>query len=195
MRQPMQILFVEDVETEVELAVRELARGGIACNCKRVDTEEALREVLKTFKPDIVLSDFSLPRFDGMNALRIVRELLPEVPFIFVSGTIGEELAIQALHNGATDYVLKTNLRKLVPSVKRAIAEVREHQEKLRMEAALRQSENTLRDIVETIQEWIFETDSERRILFSNSYVSEILGCTREDIIGTGICSEERRGG
>src|SRR6266850_1865133 len=119
----IRILLVEDVAVEAELTLRQLRTNGIRFVAHRVDTESAMRDALREFQPAIVLSDFTLPRFDGLSALKVASELAPEVPFIFVSGTIGEERAVEALRRGAADYVLKTNLTRLAPAVNRALAE------------------------------------------------------------------------
>src|SRR3954451_581801 len=124
----MNVLFVEDSPDDVELALLSLKSDGIQPHWKRVDSEPDMRGALGDFRPDAILSDFSMPGFDGLQALRIARELTPEVPFIFVSGTIGEERAIEAIRAGATDYVLKNNMRRLGPAVKRALAEAADRQ-------------------------------------------------------------------
>ena len=105
--------------------MRELKRAGLRVQHRVVETEESFTAALEEFSPDIILSDFSMPGFDGMAALAIARESAPDTPFIFVSGTIGEEYAIRALKSGATDYVLKSNLVRLPAAVERAIAEAR----------------------------------------------------------------------
>src|SRR5258706_5617553 len=125
MQDPIRILLAEDVSVEAELDLRELKRAGLRVTHRVVDTEEDFRRELAEFQPDVILSDFSMPRFDGMSALLITRELYPDIPFIFVSGTIGEEYAIRALKNGATDYVLKTNLVRLPAAVERALQDAR----------------------------------------------------------------------
>lgn len=125
-RNPLRVLLVEDVAAEAELAVRCLTSGGIACTpCTAVD-ERQFRAALRRFRPQIILSDFTLPAFDGLAALEIARAEAPDIPFIFLSGTIGEERAIEALRRGAVDYVLKTNPARLVPAVRRALREVEE---------------------------------------------------------------------
>src|SRR6187399_2675084 len=97
----IRILFVEDLQVDADLALHQLKRAGVACVWQRVETEPALIAALQAFDPQLILSDFSLPQFDGMSALRIVKERAPNVPFLFVSGTIGEERAINALRSGA----------------------------------------------------------------------------------------------
>lgn len=119
----LNILLVEDSQADAGLALHELQRGGLQCESVRVATEAAFRSELARFKPHVILSDFSMPGFDGLRALGLARELAADVPFIFVSGTIGEENAIRALQNGATDYVLKNNLLRLPSAVERALRE------------------------------------------------------------------------
>jgi DNA-binding response OmpR family regulator len=103
-REPIRVLLVEDVEHEAELTCFHLKRHGIAHVVQRVETDDAMRTALREFRPTIILSDFSLPAFDGLRALEVAREVAPDVPFLFVSGTIGEERAIEALRRGAVDY-------------------------------------------------------------------------------------------
>lgn len=131
MEKELRVLIVEDIPTDVELVERELKKSNIVFRTKRVETREALNAELEEFAPDIVLSDYSLPSFDGMSALRIVRERDSEIPFIFVSGSLGEERAIDMLKNGATDYILKDKLTRLVPAIQRAL---RESEERLELE-------------------------------------------------------------
>ena len=177
---PMRILFVEDVPTEVALAVRQFTRHGVPCEWRRVETETDLRAQIAEFQPHVVLSDFSMPHLDGWTALACVREIDPNLPFLFVSGTIGEEGAIQALRRGAMDYVLKGNLARLVPAVQRAQREVEVRREQQR---AVQQ----LEDIVGTSQDWIWELDAERRIIFSSPAVEGVLGRRAQDILNANI--------
>src|SRR5579862_974589 len=120
---PLRILMVEDSTADAELAIWRLKQGGYVCAPRRVVTAADMRAALTAELPDIILSDFSLPQFDGIAALAIAREMAPDIPFIFLSGTIGEERAIEALKSGAIDYVLKGNSKRLVPAVERALAE------------------------------------------------------------------------
>lgn len=123
----VRVLFIEDSQHDVELILRALRKGRIRGDWRRVGKPEALREALTDFEPDIVLADFTMPGFGGIEALKIANELRPNVPFVFVSGTIGEERAIEALREGASDYVLKNNLARLVPVFKRALRETKEN--------------------------------------------------------------------
>ncbi|MEO6186905.1 MAG: diguanylate cyclase, partial [Steroidobacteraceae bacterium] len=141
----IRILFVEDQKVDAELAIHKLKRAGIACEWRRVETGPTLTDALAEFAPDIILSDFSLPHFDGMAALRIAQAQAPMVPFVFLSGTIGEERAIDALRAGAVDYVLKENLARLAPAVKRAIAEAAANVTRIRQEAQIERLNRVLR--------------------------------------------------
>src|SRR6202171_3036035 len=123
MRQPLRILSVEDDPKDAELIQDLLATEGIVSEVTRVDTEAALLASVDQGGIDLILADYSLPSFDGISALKVAMKACPDVPFIFVSGTLGEEVAIEALKIGATDYVLKTRLSRLVPSVLRALRE------------------------------------------------------------------------
>ncbi len=120
-RRKLRVLLVEDSPIDADLAVLRLQQGGYDCTHQRVVDEAQMRAALTAQLPDIILSDFSLPQFDGISALAVAREIAPEVPFIFLSGTIGEERAIEALKSGAIDYVLKSNPKRLVPAVQRAL--------------------------------------------------------------------------
>ena len=122
----IRLLLAEDSRADADLAVRELKRAGLQFTHCIVADEPAFSAALREFAPEVILSDFSMPSFDGMAALAIARELRPDTPFIFVSGTIGEEYAIRALKNGATDYVLKDNLKRLPVAVERALADAQQ---------------------------------------------------------------------
>lgn len=180
----LEIVIIEDEATAAELEVRELKRHGISCNMRRVENEEELRRCFSECQPMIVISDFTLPAFDGLRALEVVKEIAPDVPFIFVSGTIGEERAIEALKRGATDYVLKDNLARLAPSVQRALREARERRARREAEEALRASERRLRDIVASTQDLIWECDAGRRFTFVNPVAGEMLGYGPDELLG-----------
>jgi len=126
MKQSLQILHIEDSEADFELVGHLLAKDGLNCQMKRVETRSQVFDELQNNSYDLILTDCKLPNFSGLHALEIARALRPEVPFVFVSGTIGEETAIESLRNGATDYVLKDHLSRLVPAVRRALAESEE---------------------------------------------------------------------
>jgi PAS domain S-box-containing protein len=140
-RPPLRILSLEDDPYDTELIQALLETDDIACEVTRVDTQAAFQASLDGGGIDLILADYTLPSFDGLSALKLAMSACPDVPFLFVSGTLGEEVAIEALKIGATDYVLKTRLSRLVPSVHRALRETRERAERKRAEDALRHSE------------------------------------------------------
>ncbi len=133
----LRVLLAEDVAADAELEIREIKRAGLRVSHRIVDSEKDFIRGLREFAPDVILSDFSMPQFDGMEALRLAKELAPDIPFIFVSGTLGEEYAIRALKNGATDYVVKSNLVRLSAAVERALAEAKVLRERRQTETAL----------------------------------------------------------
>src|SRR5262249_22764625 len=153
-------------ETDAELALRELKRAGLRCVAKRVDTEPAFRNELAEFRPQIIISDFSMPRFDGMEAFAIARETHPDIPFIFVSGTMGEEYAVRALKNGATDYVLKTNLIRLPPAVERALRDAEARVEARRVEDARRKVERRFQALIENSADAVILVDPDGTVLY-----------------------------
>jgi diguanylate cyclase (GGDEF)-like protein/PAS domain S-box-containing protein len=130
----LRILVVEDSPADAELAVRELRQSGLALEFLRVANEESFRRALEEFQPQLILSDFSMPGFGGLAALDLAREKLPDVPFVFVSGTIGEDRAVEAMRRGATDYVLKDRMYRLVPVIRRALQEAGERAARRRAE-------------------------------------------------------------
>ena len=141
MRQRLRILSLEDDPRDTELIQGLLETEGIACEVTRVDTQPAFSASLEGDRFDLILADYTLPSFDGLSALKLATSAHSDVPFIFVSGTLGEEVAIEALKVGATDYVLKTRLSRLAPSILRALREATERAERKRTEKSLRQSE------------------------------------------------------
>jgi PAS domain S-box-containing protein len=144
MSSPIHVLHVENDAADAELVRDTLAMEGIVCDVTRVETEPAFSSALLQGGFELILADYTLPSFDGLSALRIARQQRPDLPFLFVSGTLGEEVAIEVLKIGATDYVLKTRLSRLVPSVQRALREATERAELRRSEDALRRSETNL---------------------------------------------------
>ena len=138
MEPELRILVVEDVPTDAELEVHRIRATGIPCTYERVETEAAMRSALARSRPGLIISDFSLPQFSGLSALAIASAEVPDVPFIFVSGTIGEERAIEALKQGAVDYILKSNLMRLGPAVRRALDEAASQAERRKAEKQIR---------------------------------------------------------
>jgi signal transduction histidine kinase len=146
-KKEIHILMLEDNPMDAELSKHTLRRGGVHFTSVRTDNEQDFTQAIEKNPPDLILSDYALPGFDGYAALEIAKQLCPETPFIFVTGTMGEEVAIETLKNGATDYVLKHRLSRLVPSVHRALREAQERRERRRAEKQLRESHEQLRSL------------------------------------------------
>jgi CheY-like chemotaxis protein len=163
MKSPLRILLLEDNQTDAELILATLEQEGIGCAVERVETRETFLQAVEKNGFDLIISDCSLPPFDGVSALKVTLEKLPLVPFIFISGTMGEELAVETLKRGATDYVLKSQLARLGPAVRRAVSEAAERvpaQDTIRLlaerETVLRSffdSPGAMRGIVEIIDD------------------------------------------
>src|SRR6266436_3815995 len=137
--------MLEDDAADAELTRFALRKGGLNFSMARVETRKDYLQALDQNPPELILSDYSLPGFDGHAALQLARTICPETPFIFVTGTMGEEVAIETLKSGATDYVLKTRLSRLTPAVHRALRESHERAQRRRAEAQLRESHERLR--------------------------------------------------
>jgi signal transduction histidine kinase len=148
----IRILLLEDSATDVELVRHALRRGGLPFTMEHVDTKARFLQRLEQSSYDLILSDFSLPTLDGYVALEMAMGICPDTPFIFVTGTLGEEVAIETLKLGATDYVLKQRLSRLVPSVHRAIREAKERTDRKRAQEQLRQSHEQLRALSKHLQ-------------------------------------------
>ena len=145
MTAPLRVLHLEDDPVDADLILSTLNEAGLFCSSHRVDSRDDFLKALKAGDIDLILADYSIPGFDGMTALGLARQQASAIPFLFVSATIGEDLAIEAMHHGATDYVLKQRLGRLVPSVQRALREREDRRERRRIEEALTQSEKQFR--------------------------------------------------
>ncbi|MCK9200441.1 MAG: HD domain-containing protein [Gallionella sp.] len=145
MNRELRVLMLEDTVTDAELAERELRKAGIVFTALRVETQDAFERALAEFHPDIILSDYKLPNFNGMAALGIVQRDHPEVPVVMVTGALSDIEAVELIHAGAKDYVLKDRLARLAPAVQRALATEQSTRARQAAEKALRESEKKLR--------------------------------------------------
>lgn len=184
----LRILHLEDNDMDAMLIHSALQRNEFRCEIDRVDTREGFVTGLERGGYDIILSDFSLPNFNGLAALQLAHEKLPDVPFIFVSGTIGEDMAIDALKSGATDYVLKQRLARLVPAVHRALVDAAERLALRRAEESMIQSESKYRHLFECLGEAALLCDSRSGRVIDTNHQAEILfGRPRAEIVGSNI--------
>jgi diguanylate cyclase (GGDEF)-like protein/PAS domain S-box-containing protein len=182
MANELKVLILEDVDTEAELTARQLKRAGISCTIRRADTAEAFVQQLDEFAPDIILSDFSLPHYDGLSALSAAQQRRPDTPFIFVSGTIGEETAIESLKRGATDYVLKTNLARLGPAVLRAVQEAAQRAARAAAEEALVKSNERLQVVALATNDALWDWDLVTNLVWRNEGFRALFGYSEKDI-------------
>jgi diguanylate cyclase (GGDEF)-like protein/PAS domain S-box-containing protein len=184
MADEIRLLIVEDVAVDAELALRELRRNGLACNALRVETEDQYVRALEEFAPQLVLCDFTLPRFDGMSALALARERHPELPLIFVSGTIGEEVAVESLKQGATDYVLKSNLVRLAPAVRRALQQAEDRRKGRAAEAELASIRDRTNSIFDSLRDVVWSVlPARNEIVYINQATRELFGRPPEEFL------------
>jgi PAS domain S-box-containing protein len=177
MRSHLQVLIVEDVEDDLLLMVRELRRGGYTLDYLRVETAEAMAVALDRQRWDIVIADYSLPAFSAPAALKLIQQRQLDLPFIIVSGTIGEEVAVAAMKAGAHDYLIKGNLTRLVPAVER---ELRDATNRQRVSEEL----HILRTALEGAVEGISRIDTAGRYLNVNAAYAALVGYSPEEMIG-----------
>ena len=181
MERVLRILILEDLPSDAELMVYELRQAGIAHSYRRVDDREHFVAALAENWPDLILSDFHLPKFDGMEALALAQATCPDTPFIFVSGAMGEEVAIDALKRGATDYVLKDRLTRLGPAVQRALRETEERRERRQAVAVLRESEENYRLLLKNIPAVVYKGYVDCAVDFVDEKVEELTGYPKRE--------------
>ncbi len=185
MKTALHILNLEDNAADAELNHAMIAARWPQSELVRVDTQADFLARLADKNLDVILSDYTMPEFDGRTALRLARQKRPEVPFLFVSGTIGEDAAIEAMKNGATDYVLKHRLMRLIPALDRALREAEERAERERAERAMRESEHKYREVFESLADAAFLADAKTgKIIDTNRCAEQLLGCSRSEILG-----------
>jgi len=183
---PVSVLMVEDVEDDALLLAAELRRGGYKVTFQRVDTEEAMRAALQHQPWDIILCDYTMPHFSGAAALELAKQSAADAPFIFVSGTIGEETAVDAMRSGAQDYVMKTNLARLAPAIERELRDAQTRRENRQAELAMRESEHKYRHLFEALSDAVFVIEeTSGRIIDANWRAEALLGLTRMEIVGS----------
>ncbi|PKN32957.1 MAG: hypothetical protein CVU61_15775 [Deltaproteobacteria bacterium HGW-Deltaproteobacteria-19] len=178
----LRILILEDVATDAELMVDKLRDSGLDFTALHVSTPKGFLDALASFSPNLILSDYALPSFDGLSALRLTREKGIDVPFLFVSGAVGEERAVELLRQGATDYVLKDRLSRLGHAVSRALQEAEERRECARIERALQESEANYRTIFENTGTATLIVEDYGTILLVNRQFEHLSGYPKVDI-------------
>jgi two-component system cell cycle sensor histidine kinase/response regulator CckA len=185
MKEPLRMLIVEDSENDAVLLIRELTRGGFDPKFERVETAGGMRDALHREPWDIVISDHFVPGFGSLEALAILKESAMDIPFIIVSGVIGEDAAVQAMKAGAHDYVMKGRLVRLVPTIRRELREAENRRARQRAEAAL----NHLAAIVESSEDAIVGMTLEGTILSWNAGAEKMYGYNADEAKGRSISS------
>ena len=182
----LRFVLLEDNVNDAELIQLELARNGVQVDWAHAASRDSFVKALQTPEgpPDLILADYTLPGFDGLSALKLVLENCPDVPFIFVSGSLGEERAIEALKSGATDYVLKDRLQRLPAVVTRALTEARERRERRSAEAALEEQRLLLSTLIDSLPEIVYAVDTQSRLTVVNRALLDTLRKKREAVLG-----------
>ena len=161
MTKTLHVLIVEDSESDAQLVLRELKQGGYEVKDERVETADAMQQALSSHHWDLILSDYSLPRFSAPQALEVLKNSGQDIPFIIISGTIGEETAVNSLKAGAHDFLIKDRLARLLPAIDRELRDSVTRRERRQAELELRASEERFRQLAENIQEVFWMTDAQ----------------------------------
>ena len=185
----LRILILEDVPMDAELVEYELERAQIPFASRRVDSREEFLRELENFRPDLILSDYTLPRFDGMTALSLARERAPSIPFLIVTGSVNEETAVGCMKAGATDYLLKSNLARIGPAIQAALERGRAHAQKTQAEAALASSERRFRSLVQNSSDLVTILAPDGTILYASDSAERIVGYSPGDLVGSSLLS------
>jgi len=189
MKSPLRILHLEDDPNDTDLLQAMLEKDGLAAELVRVDTQEEFAAALRQGRFDLIISDYSLPSYDGLAALALARERRPSLPIILFSATIGEDAAIDCLRGGATDYILKQRPERLAAAVRRALCEFEERRRRQQAEETLREREEFFRLISENVTDLIAVLDLEGRRVYNSPSYSSILGDPQK-VVGTGSFEE-----
>jgi two-component system, cell cycle sensor histidine kinase and response regulator CckA len=183
----LRILILEDVPMDAELVEYELERARIPFSSRRVDSRDGFLRELEEFQPDVILSDYTLPRFDGMTALSLARQRAPGIPFLIVTGSVNEETAVGCMKAGATDYLLKSNLARIGPAIEAALERERTHAEKARAESALAASERRFRSLVQNSSDLVTIVAPDGAILYASDSAERIVGYSPAQLVGTSL--------
>src|SRR5258706_10914079 len=188
MAKTLRVLHVEDSEQDMALIARHLKRAGYELISERVETAETMKTMLGSREWDVVLCDYSMPKFSAVEAIALVRERELDVPFIIISGTIGEEAAVEAMRAGAHDYVMKAALARLAPSIERELEEAQNRSARRAAEAALLTSERKYRLLFDSnpLPMWVFDRETLRFLAVNEAAIFRY-GYSREEFLSMTI--------
>lgn len=184
MKDSIKILFIEDVQADAEMIWREISKNNINFEKKLVENKKDYISALELFEPELIISDYSLPQFDGMSALLLKNELAPEVPFILVTGSINEEIAVELMKSGADDYLIKQNLSRLGAAVTQALEKKEILTAKKKAENELRKSEQIFTAFMEHCPVFFFFKDHEARPIRLSANYEKMIGRPVNEVIG-----------
>lgn len=184
MAKPLRVLSIEDSEDDVLLLARDLRRGGYTPQLERVETAAAMREALTRQPWDVILSDYSMPQFNAPAALDVLKASGLDIPFIIISGTIGEDTAVAALKAGAHDFIVKTNTARLLPAIERELREAENRRRRREAEEAIHQAEKRFRSLIEHSSDAIILMDVQGTILFGSPAITRLLGYSADRWVG-----------
>ena len=184
MNTPLRFLLVEDSDDDAQLLAVKLRRAGYEPDYRRVDSESDMLAALQDDSWQIVISDYAMPGFSGLRALQILRERSPDTPFILVSGTVGEEIAVEAMRQGANDYIMKDNLARLAPAIERELRDSRERRERRRTEETLYQERERALITLHSIGDGVITTDADGRVDYMNPVAESVTGWTYAEAQG-----------
>jgi len=184
MANPLRVLMVEDSEDDAVLMIHALKKGGYDPSHERVESAEAMRKALLEKAWDIVLCDYQMPRFTGLDAIALLKETGIDIPLIVVSGAIGEEIAVACMRRGASDYVMKGNFTRLVPAVERELKEAESRRRRRRAEESLKRSELEKTAILESLNDIVVYQNLDMEIVWTNRAAAESAGLTQEELVG-----------
>ncbi len=187
MTPPLRVLHLEDSARDAEVLRHKLDVEGVSCDILVVNSKDGFEAALSQKAFDLIISDYTLPGYDGITALKHAQASQPDVPVILVSGTVGEEEAVKCLHIGATDYLLKARLDRLVPAVQRAIEEAETRRNRKRAEAALVQSEARKAAVLDSVLDSIITMDADGMVIEFNAAAERTFGYTKAEAIGRAL--------
>lgn len=177
---PIRVLIIEDNEDDTILEIDALIKSGFKIDYERIETREAMAQALEKKSWDCIISDYAMPQFSGLEALDVLKRSGKDIPFILISGTIGEETAVAAMKSGASDYIMKGSLNRLVPAFERELREAESRRQKRQAEAAIQFERILLRTLIDNIPDSIYVKDSDCRIIVANKSSIEFMGYSSE---------------